>query len=334
VTQLVKYEAARTALEAASTVDEAKDIRDKATAIQAYARQAKDSDLEIWASEIKLRAERRAGEMLKETELSKGSPGNQYTGKLDRSEQSTGSTLKDLDITPQQSSDWQKVADVDDDEFEAVLAGAAAKKKPANTAKVVQAAKKKENRKANAALKKTNSALPQIDRKYHCIIIDSPWPMKKIDRAERKNQTDFDYPTMTEAELAAFKIPAADDCHLFVWTTQKYLPMALGLLKPWGFKYVLTFVWHKPGGMQPFGLPQYNCEFAVYARKGAPQFIETTSFNTCFDAARREHSRKPDEFYDVVTRVCDGPRIDIFSREPRVGFDQYGNETLKFNGGD
>lgn len=166
---------------------------------------------------------------------------------------------------------------------------------------------------------------------YGTIVIDPPWPTQKIERDVRPNQAGFDYPTMSEDELSALALPAADDCHLFQWTTQRFLPMALRLTEAWGFSYCLTMVWHKPGGFQPVGLPQYNCEFAVYARKGSPKFIETTAFNCCFEAPRREHSRKPDEFYNTVRRVTASPRIDGFSREKRDGFDQFGNEVGKFN---
>lgn len=90
-------------------------------------------------------------------------------------------------------------------------------------------------------------------------------------------------------------------------------------------------VWYKPGGFQPVGLPQYNCEFVVYGRKGALEFIDTKAFPCCFYAKRREHSRKPDEFYDLIRRVTSGPRADVFSREPHAGFAQYGNEINKFS---
>ena len=101
---------------------------------------------------------------------------------------------------------------------------------------------------------------------YPVIVIDPPWPMVKIEREVRPNQVGMDYPTMSEDELAALKIPAAENAHIWLWTTQRFLPMALRLIEGLGFKYCCTFVWHKPGGFQPIGLPQFNAEFAVYCQ--------------------------------------------------------------------
>jgi len=162
---------------------------------------------------------------------------------------------------------------------------------------------------------------------YDVIVIDPPWPMKKIDRDYYPEQTMFDYPTMTEAELQNLEIPAYDDCHVWLWTTHKFLPMALRLLKHWELKYICTFVWHKRGGFQPFGLPQYNCEFAVYAHKGSPKFIDTKAFMACFDGKRGAHSEKPEEFYDTIRRVTAGRRLDMFNRRKIEGFDGWGKEA-------
>lgn len=325
--KLVRYDAARRALAEARRVDEVKGIRDKAVAMQKYAEQAKDRQLIEHATDIRMRAERKAGELLRDMEKAKGARGSGSNQHQVRSHDETAPTLADLGVTKTQSSRWQKLAEMSDRDFE-VQAEKAKRKAAAAVDAAARDALAEERRAENARL----AGEAALVGRYETIVIDPPWDMAKIERDVRPNQVEFDYPTMGEDELAALPIGsiAADDCHLFCWTTQRFLPAALRLIEAWGFRYVLTMVWHKPGGFQPLGLPQYNCEFVVYARCGSPHFADTKAFNCCFEAPRREHSRKPDEFYDVIRRVTVGPRVDVFSREPRDGFAQHGNETGKF----
>lgn len=111
---LVKYNAARTALAEAHAIDEVKDIRDKAEAMAAYARQAKDTEMIQWVTEIKVRAERRAGQMLAEMPKARGELKN-----VSRSHDVTAiKTLSEIGITKNESSRWQKLAAIPETQFE------------------------------------------------------------------------------------------------------------------------------------------------------------------------------------------------------------------------
>jgi len=174
------------------------------------------------------------------------------------------------------------------------------------------------------------------DRKFRVIVVDPAWPYRgSLD--PRAGYKALEYPTMDERALyglgQTIDSVAADDCHLFCWTRQRFLPLTFKMLESWGcWTYGFTMIWRKGGGPQPPNSPQFNAEFVVYAKRGNPNFIDRKRFAVCFDGPRREHSRKPDEFYDLVKRVTGGPRVDMFSREPRDGFARHGNEVRKFRG--
>ena len=116
--KLIRYDKMVDAIEAAVTVDEAKQIRDQAIALEAYARQAMDFEQQRKVTEIRLRAERRAGELLKET----ARVGQRQTRGNNKKLKSLGTTsLSDYGISRNQSSDWQKLADVPKPLFEKLV---------------------------------------------------------------------------------------------------------------------------------------------------------------------------------------------------------------------
>lgn len=167
--------------------------------------------------------------------------------------------------------------------------------------------------------------------KYSCIVIDPPWPMQKIEREERPNQIGFDYPTMSYEQLLKFPCGdfAADDCHLYLWTTHKHLPFSFELAEAWGFKYQCLMTWVKNVGMTPFSW-MYSTEHVLFCKRGNLP-LDRLGLRLDFNAKVRQHSRKPEEFYELVRRVSAEPRIDIFSREVRDGFESWGSEAGMFD---
>jgi N6-adenosine-specific RNA methylase IME4 len=188
--------------------------------------------------------------------------------------------------------------------------------------------KRKANQAARAATAAKKVELPK--GQYHCIVIDPPWQMEKIERDERPEQTGFDYPTMTEAELRALPVQrlAFKNCHLYLWTTHKHFPLAMALVEAWGFTYECLMTWVKNVGFTPFSWMR-STEHVLFCRRGKLD-LQKVGMRLDFSGKVREHSRKPDVFYDLVREASPGPRLDYFSRQEHDGFEGWGNEKDKF----
>ncbi len=318
------------ALDVAGTFLDVKTIATQAEVMREYLKKIGASVMVInGAAEVKIRAERKMGDELRKLDLRAGRP--QKNG--DMMSPLSAPTLTDLGIEKKQSSRWQIMASVPEAEFEAEVAKVAKSGGELTTAGVIRIAKKLAGVAELADIAAGRIVVP--DGIYRCLVVDPPWPMKKIEREVRPNQVTFVYPTMSEQQLLDYRLVTEKTdaaAHLWLWTTQRFMPLAFRVIEAWGFEYLATLTWCKPGGYQPVGLPQYTSEFVLLARRGGLPFLDTKDFGTWFQAPRREHSRKPDEFYDLVRRVSPSPRIDMFSREAHDGFDQHGLETGKFGG--
>lgn len=344
---LIRLDKLKLALEKCTTVDEAKGIRDKAEAARVYAKSVgMKLDVLNACAELKLMAERRCGKILKTLPLHSGTKGQLKGKKHGKKRDDSGAAivaapesngavrLADLGLgdtkakAEKRSKMWQAEASVEEQDFQRFLEECRAEGIEATTNGLLRVARGDDKEEKIKELKSVaNRKAKKASGTFDVIVIDPPWQMEKIDRDCRQNQVAFDYPTMSEDELRELKVPCAKSCHVWVWTTHKFLPMALRLLETWRLKYVCTFVWHKPGGFQPIGLPQYNCEFALYARKGAPPFATTKKFMTAFAAPRGKHSEKPEKFYEMLRRVTAGRRLDMFNRREIKGFERWGNES-------
>lgn len=164
---------------------------------------------------------------------------------------------------------------------------------------------------------------------FRVLVLDPPW-----DYSKRKNdpthRSSLDYPSMSLEKIAALPVPelAHDDAVLWLWTTNAYLDGAHELVRGWGFvvKTVLTWAKDRPGlGDWLRG----QTEHALLAVKGRP-IVELGGESTLLTAKRREHSRKPEEFFALVESLCPGSKLELFARQPREGWTTWGAESEKF----
>lgn len=164
---------------------------------------------------------------------------------------------------------------------------------------------------------------------YRTIVIDPPWPVKKVIRRVRPNQIKaLDYPTMTLEEIAGLPIVDLTDpngCHVYLWVTHKYLPIGFEIFQHWGVKYHCLLTWVKNVGFTPFSW-MFSTEHVLFGRIGNLDVLKQ-GVRTSFYAPVIRHSKKPLVFYVKVCDVSPAPRLEMFAREPHEGFDSWGNEV-------
>jgi len=172
-----------------------------------------------------------------------------------------------------------------------------------------------------------NNKLPEINGLYDIISIDPPWNYgRKYD--PEGSRVANPYPEMNNEEIKKIELPLNDNAIVFLWTTHKFLPVAFDILNHWQLDYKATMVWDKINiGMGNWFRMQ--CEFCLVGIKNKP-FWNNTKFSELIREKRREHSRKPDSFFNLINEICAGRKLEYFSREKREGWDVFGNDVNKF----
>jgi N6-adenosine-specific RNA methylase IME4 len=341
-TALVRYDAARRALAEAHRVDEVKDIRDKAVALQHYARQAKDTALITQATEIRMRAERRAGELLIEMEKAKASGSNQHK---ERSRDATAPPkLSDLAINKTQSSRWQGLAKLDDDVFEQKVEATTKRAYNAMTRRFIKAEQIKETKERHAKVIEHGCtvddlvALAKSGERFGVIYADPPWPWETWGGDSGKIQSACDNHYGTSALDEIMKLPiahlAADDCALLMWCTWPHISIGthIKVIEAWGFRpCTLAFDWIKQNPRRDglhTGMGYYtrsNAEPCLLAVRGSPVRLATNVHQVVI-APVGEHSAKPEEVRRRIERLFPGPYLELNGRKPVSGWTVWGNE--------
>ena len=173
---------------------------------------------------------------------------------------------------------------------------------------------------------------------YSIIYADPPWQYKTWTAKKGHKSAAAHYKTMKIEDIAQIPVGeiADKDCFLFLWATYPNLPQALAVMEAWGFIYkTVAFTWVKTykNGKPVVGLGYWtraNAEICLLGVRGKPKRINNNVSQVIIEPPR-EHSRKPDEARNRITKLMGGlPRIELFAREKPDGWDVWGNETNKF----
>jgi N6-adenosine-specific RNA methylase IME4 len=184
--------------------------------------------------------------------------------------------------------------------------------------------------------------------KYQTIVADPPWPYPEgffsIGPSGRDHRIlpgfrvdrQLPYCPLSIDAICALPISrlAETHCRLFLWTTNKFLPISLGLVLPaWGFDYRQLLIWHKADS-GPLGgsVAPNTAEFLVVAVRGKPGVMSRMPGAVIKRGIGRyghHHSDKPECFLDYIEQVSPGPYLELFARRNRLGWDTWGDESLE-----
>lgn len=167
-------------------------------------------------------------------------------------------------------------------------------------------------------LKRADDGAPETgepvvpEGQFATIVADPPW---RYGNTSTRGAAEDHYPTMSIEELRNLDVAperAADQSHLYLWTTAGHLPEAFSVMEAWGFTYKTYLVWVKP----QMGMGNYfrvSTELVLFGIKGSMRTRDMATMNY-FEARRGKHSAKPREFYDLVAKCSPGPYLEMFAR--------------------
>lgn len=175
-------------------------------------------------------------------------------------------------------------------------------------------------------------------RRFSTVLADPPWQfMNRSGKIAPEYQRLSRYPTMSLPEISA--LPVGDVCtttaHLYLWCPNALLPEGLAVMHAWGFKYKSNLVWHKirkDGGSDGRGVGFYFrnvTELVLFGVRGknARTLAPGRSQVNLLGTRKREHSRKPDEQYEIIESCSPGPFLELFARGTRKGWKTWGNQA-------
>lgn len=179
--------------------------------------------------------------------------------------------------------------------------------------------------------------LPTVDGGFQTVLADPPWRFaNRTGKVAPEHKRLDRYGTMELDEIKALPISdvTAKNAHLYLWVPNALLPEGIEVMKAWGFRYVSNVVWakrRKDGGPDGRGVGFYFrnvTEPILFGVRGSMRTLAPArSTVNMIETRKREHSRKPDEQYDLIESCSPGPYLELFARYAREGWSAWGNES-------